>query len=444
MYRPAAKGVNRRAHLNGSPGERGGPGAYNSDTVRTWPAAKRVCGAALLAQVVLGCDVAHAQGLPSEPIVLGHGRVVISGDVSITASCAHAEGGAACTGDTGYFNYSDYDESTLRMARVGLSTAVRLGDRLTALADVRMENTHGPRPYGLYLRLRPFSGRDFDIQAGRIPSTFGAFARRAYSTDNLLPGYPLAYQYLLSLRPDALPASGEDLIRMRGRGWLSSFPIGNQTPEAGLPLADAFRWDTGVQAHGTIGWLEAAGSVTTGSLAHPLFQDDNAGKQVAGRVAARPVPGLIAGASVSRAPYVTATAARFAGVRSHEFVQQVFGADLEYSRDHYLVRFEGVLGTFDLPTIEPRLRARGTLVEGRYKITPRMHAAARLDHLGFNTIAGAGRNATWEAPVTRWEVGGGYALQRNMQLRASFQRNTRDGGRVRTLNAVAAQVLYWF
>ena len=36
---------------------------------------------------------------------------------------------------------------------------------------------------------------------------------------------PLGYQYLTSLRYDALPASADELLNMRGRGWLSSFSI---------------------------------------------------------------------------------------------------------------------------------------------------------------------------------------------------------------------------
>lgn len=384
-----------------------------------------------------------AQDLPSGPIVLAGGRVTLGGDASLTASCSHAEGAADCTADTGFFNYSDYENSTLRMVRIGLSTAVRIGSRVSALAEVRLENGEAPHPYGAYVRVRPFEHRDFDIQAGRIPHTFGAFARRAYSTDNPLIGYPLTYQYLTSLRPDALPSGPDDLIRMRGRGWLSSFPIGNPAPAAGLPIADAFRWDTGVQAHGSAGWLEAAGSITTGSLSHPLFRDDNSGRHLAARAAVKPRAGLVLGFSASRAPYATSQAASAGGLHAEDFVQRALGADVEYSRDHYLVRFETVASAYDLPTIEPRLHALGTMLEGRYKLTPRIHAAARLDHLGFNTITGTIRTTTWEAPVTRWEVGGGYALQRNLQLRVAFQRNTRDGGRVRTLSALAAQLLYW-
>ncbi len=67
---------------------------------------------------------------------------------------------------------------------------------------------HGDRlqPFALFARIRPWPARRFDIQVGRIPPTFGAFGRSAYGTANMLIGTPLAYQYLTSLRPDALPA----------------------------------------------------------------------------------------------------------------------------------------------------------------------------------------------------------------------------------------------
>ncbi len=401
----------------------------------------------LLLLMFLALCTAHAveaQGLPAEPIVFGNGRVVVSGDVSMTFSCAHAPGAAACTQDPGYFNFADYNDSTLRMVRAGLSTSVRLGRKLTALGDLRLENAHTPRPYGFYLRYRPFEQRDFDIQGGRIPSTFGAFARRAYSTDNPLIGYPLAYQYLTSLRYDALPQSVDDVLRMRGRGWLSSFPLGDQTPEAGMPLANAFRWDTGLQAHASGGMVEATASLTAGSLAHPIFHENNSGKQVAARISVKPATGLVAGVSASRAPYVTSDTAAAANASARDFVQTALGADLEYSRDHYLVRFEALSAAYDLATLEPQLRALATMVEGRYKLTPRIHVAARLDHLGFNAVSSPTRTDAWEAPVTRWEVGGGYALQRNANLRLSVQHNSREGGRVRSMTALSAQLLYWF
>jgi hypothetical protein len=74
-----------------------------------------------------------------------------------------------------------------------------------------------------------------------------------YGSSNILIGQPLAYQYLTSIRADALPATPDDLLRMRGRGWLSNFPSATPTPGPGLPLVNTSRWDTGVQAHGVTG-----------------------------------------------------------------------------------------------------------------------------------------------------------------------------------------------
>ena len=50
----------------------------------------------------------------------------------------------------------------------------------------------------------------------------------------------------------------------------------------------------------------------------------------------------------------------------------------------------------------------------------------------------------WDAPVTRVEAGVGYYLQRNLVVRATAQRNWRDGGRVHDRTFLSAQLAYWF
>src|SRR4029079_7173832 len=100
---------------------------------------------------------------------------------------------------------------------------------------------------------------DFAVNIARVPPTSAALPRHAYAADNPLIGYPLAYQYLTSIRSDALPISTDELVRMRGRGWLSSFSVGNPGEDRGVPLANAFRWDTGVQVHAGTEAIEATG-----------------------------------------------------------------------------------------------------------------------------------------------------------------------------------------
>src|SRR5207245_6807279 len=102
----------------------------------------------------------------------------------------------------------------LRMVRVAVSGMWRPSGRAAVVTELRSENLKRVIPYALYVRVRPLKGRALDVQAGRIPPVFGAFGRRSYGADNPLIGYPLAYQYLTSMRPDAIPATADDLLFM--------------------------------------------------------------------------------------------------------------------------------------------------------------------------------------------------------------------------------------
>jgi hypothetical protein len=403
---------------------------------------KLVRRAALFAVLALGHSVpARPQAIPSEPITFAEGRVTVGGDVSVSVGSE----------DTGFFNYTDYEHSALRLFHADLTTSIGMGGHFSLLGELSTENGDHPEAYALYLRIRPWIDRPFDIQAGRVPPTFGAFGRHVYSTDNPLIGYPLAYQYLTSLRPDALPLNADELLSMRGRGWLSQFSIGNREPAAGLPLVTAFRWDTGVQVHTASALVDLTAAITAGTLSNPLFKDDNSGQQIAGRVTVHPIAGLLLGASAARGPFVSNTAARGAVGDGHDgaFTQTAFGGDVEYSHAYYVVRAEAVFSEWKvplvgMPVIDTPLRALGTYVEGRYKVRPGLYVAARADHLGFSEVTGSLGPQTWDAPVTRIEIGGGYSIQRNLLLKLSCQHNTRDGGRVTGSTLAAAQLQFWF
>lgn len=97
-----------------------------------------------------------------------------------------------------------------------------------------------------------------------------------------------------------------------------------------------------------------------------------------------------------------------------------------------------------MPAIDRPLVATSIMFEGRYKVAPGAYVAARTDRLSFSTIAGSLRSNTWEADTWRVEIGGGYSIRRNILAKGSWQRNGRDGGRVRHDTMLAAQVLYWF
>lgn len=389
--------------------------------------------------LILTASDLRAQALPAGPLSFGDGRVIVAADASLTSS-THDDRGA-------WFNYTDYEHNVLRLIRFGVSASVRITDRVALLGEVRTENGDRLEPYAGYIRVRPWKNRAFDIQAGRIPPIFGAFSRRAYAADQPLIGYPLAYQYLTALRPDAIPATADDLVRMRGRGWLASYPLGELTPDRGMPLVTAFRWDTGVEVRAGSTPLSVSAAVTNGTLSDPRGRDNNGGKQVSGRLEWRPAAGFILGASGAHGPYLADAVKAFTvGRVASPFTagtQQAFGIDAEYSRDRWLARGEVIRSRWGVPTLSFSPSAVGMFAEARYKIWPGLFVAGRVDRLTFSTIRNGGRTLTWDAPVSRFEGGLGFYIQRNLLIKGAYQRNWRDGGRVRGLGTGALQLQFW-
>lgn len=377
-----------------------------------------------------------AQSWPEGPVVVelgAAGRLVVGGEASAAAGRKDT---------TGFFNYTGYEHNTLRLVRLALAARWQPAGRVAVLGDLRSENFEAPRAYALYVRLSPFDGVPLDVQAGRIPPVFGRFARHAYAADNPLIGYPLAYQYLTSLRADAVPGTPADLLRMRARGWRLSYPVGNSAAAPGLPVISAFRYDTGVQARYAPGIFDLAAAVTTGTLSNPRTGDDNGGRQIALRAGAQPVAGLIAGVSASRGAWLSdAVVPSDAG---SAYRQDALGLDAEYSRGRWLVRGELIQSRWRLPAIASALTARTGFAEGRMRVHPRAFIAARVDRLDFSQLASAGTAQTWDAPVTRVEAGAGWYFRRNLVAKAAWQHNWRDGGRQRQASFISGQMLFWF
>ena len=393
----------------------------------------------LIALVLLcAAPAARAQELPSGPVSLAHGRIVIGTDVSMSWTPQDDTDGA-------WFNYTDYEHNALRLFRAAISADVRLNDHVSFLTELRSENGDALKPYALYVRMRPWRSRPIDIQAGRIPPTFGAFPRREYGAGNPLIGYPLAYQYLTPVRPDALPASTDDVFRMRTRGWRPIYPIGSLALATGMPLITAFRWDTGVQVRIGESSLNGSVAITNGTASDPRTRDNNGGKQIAGRVQWQPSVALTLGASGATGAYVDDAALASATIpqgtaRSR---QQALGADAEFSRDHWVLRGEFIWNRWQVPTLAPPLDAISVFVEGRYKILPGVFVASRIDRLGFTDIVSSSGTATWDARVTRLETGAGVYIRRNLLAKGSYQYNWRDGGLVPKLGLFAAQLHFW-
>ena len=352
-------------------------------------------------------------------------------------------------GDDGYFNATDYQHDALRLFRLSLSVELRAGPKVSLLTEAVSENMDA-RIRALYLRVTPLENRAFDLQAGLIPPVFGAYPRRAYGDDSPLIGFPLVYQYLTTMRADAVPTGADDLLAVRGRGWYVPYPSGSFPPGPGLPVVSSTRWDTGVEVRVGRERIEAAVAVTRGTLCDPRVRDDNDRPQVAGRVALRPSPAFTVGLSGARGAYLARSVTdSLAPDQQRSYKQDALGLDLEHARGHLVLQAEVVASWWDLPpvgapAIEHPLRTIGAYIEGRYKLAPGWTVGARVDRLASSTLQGSARTDTWDANVTRVEGGVAWTPRRHVSLRAVYQYNWRDTARYSREGFLAGQLGLWF
>ncbi|MEZ5416919.1 MAG: hypothetical protein R2708_06200 [Vicinamibacterales bacterium] len=370
------------------------------------------------------------------------GRVAVAGEVTATYGSS----------DPGFFNYATYAYDPLRNVRVLIDASVRPSRGVELLAQLRTDGLSEARLAALYVRLRPWQRHDVDLQVGRVPTAFGLFGRNGYGSDATLVGRPLAYSYLLSLRRDALPASAADLIRMRGRGWLSEFPLGNPAPDRGLPIVNADTWDTGAQVRLGLGRLEWAGAVTVGSLGSPRLNDDNDARSLTTRLVVHAAPGVTFGASAARGGYLDRRVAPdlSTGQQVETFTQRAGGADVEVSAGRWLARGEVLVSRWDVPAFTAdagamTLGATAGWAEGRVRVLPGLDLGARIERLSFSEIDTAAGRLPWEAAVTRVETGVAWVPARHVRVKVAAQRNRRPaGGRIRHDTLLAAQLGLWF
>lgn len=396
---------------------------------------------------LLAAASASAQWLPAQPVTWLGGRLVVSGDASIAYATSHH--------DT-YFNFGDYQSDTMRLVRIGLGTTLRLAPRVAVVADVRAEGEVSGEywhayPVSLFLQARPVRASSLAVSAGIVQPVFGAFTQRRYGSDNLLIGYPLSYQYTTAVRADALPATADEVLKNRARGWAPHYSIGSTGPVSGLPLVNTTGWSPGLMVSaGSASWTGRV-AVTRGGLAAAGSSDWNGRWEITGRGEYRPTAGLVLGVSGAHGAFVDESLSPVVQTATGNRAprETAFGADVEYSWGYWLVRAETIVHSrrypdFSAPHLADALTTIAFEAEARYKLRPGLYAAARMGGLWFGSLQGSTKTASWDADVTRLETGLGWSYSRNVMVKAVYQYNRRDSVRKPSLHLGALQLVVKF
>ena len=291
------------------------------------------------ALMVCAASAAGAQELPSRPISLAGGRITLGTDLSVSTTPQDDRRRVV-------------QLHRLRAQRAAAAAAGRRSptcgssDRVSFLTELRSENGGRVEPYALYVRLRPWRTRAVDIQAGRIPPTFGAFSRRDYGAGNPLDRVSAR----LPVPHVDSAGCGAGHVRRRdphARAGLAA-ELSHWLARRRAGLAARHRISVGYRCAGP-GRRHQAECERGGDQWHGIRS-----RALATTTAASRFPGAFSGSRPSRsrsaAPRraartwptrVLASATSIAG--NSRSAQQALGLDAEYSRDHWLVRSEADL-----------------------------------------------------------------------------------------------------
>ena len=401
----------------------------------------------LLAAILVTPAAAGAQVLPATPLTLFDGRLVVTGSVAVSAGTAD---------DRSYYNLAGYDIDLLRAAQAQVSASWRLSSRVAVVADVYgvtpSDRWHlEAYPTSLYLQWQPMRSRRLTLRGGIVPPAFGGFLQRRYGVDNPLIGYPLTAHYATTIRPDAVPATADELLRKRAFGSVVRYSVGATNRDAGLPLVNAFGWNPGVGVGFEAGRLRGEVTLTRGGIANHWTDKHHGSWEGSGRVQASFGPGLVVGASLAYGSFLDSSLDTIvAAARANRHPRETaVGLDAEYSVGYWIVRAEitasrHTLPALGAPLLDGALWATGVDGEVRYKLAPGFYLAARASHLAFSRVDGSRGSDTWDANVGRVELGAGYSITRNVLLKVSHQYQTRDATWFPSRHSTAGQVSLWF
>jgi hypothetical protein len=199
--------------------------------------------------------------------------------------------------------------------------------------------------------------------------------------------------------------------------------------------------------------VDLAAAVTRGAPARPVVKETNSGLQYSGRAGLMFPEGVTVGLSAARGEWIDQTVLDLKPLASGvTTTETVVGADASVERGHWIVRAEAMHVGFGLPianapTFTSPVNANVGFIEARYRFLSRWQVAARAEKLTFSTVRGtlfSGEATPWDAGVSRLEGTAGLRVTRTIELRAGYQYNWRDAGRVKKLGFPTMQLLYWF
>lgn len=312
-----------------------------------------------------------------------------------------------------------------------------VGERIYGLAELRVDRGAAPaaidveaRVEQLFLRVQPLASPHFALQAGKFANPFGAWAARHFTDADPLIRPPLPYDYRTLVAPSFAPSSLDNFLdwratagdrRFRGAPviWDVPYPWGGMLVAGVGAVGARFAATSSAPSSGPAQWgLEGE------RLRNPTLTAA-AGVQL--------TPELVLGGGWSRGPYLDPQVGNPIpdGADFRDFVQEVFGLDVAFTRGRHALRAEAFFNRWEVPNVPDDPRDISWYAEGSTRLLPGLFAAARYGEIHFNRMGGGTpahpQPARWDFTQRRLQIGAGYRIVGNAELRAEYSINRTAG-----------------
>jgi hypothetical protein len=308
-----------------------------------------------------------------------------------------------------------------------LSGDARIAENVAASGTVNINERSQIAFEYLTIRLTNLTSLGLNFQIGRFDLPFGNLGERRYPRRNPLFGLPLIHDYRTALPDNVVNAS--EVLAARGTG-------------TGMRVLDLGMYDLGVMVSGSIGILDYAFAVSTGTVSAVTYGLGNSNGDMSKiiRLAITPMTGLTIGGAYAWGAYLDDPApSPVHPIDINAYIQKSLELDFDYSAGHFVLNGEGVYTIYPVPfeTREGRCKVIGYNVEGKYTVMPRVYVALRLGGLRFGEAQLESAMQPWDYDVDEYEGGIGYFFDRDVLCKL-VRRETRTLGGTRPNDSLTA------
>jgi class 3 adenylate cyclase len=315
-------------------------------------------------------------------------------------------------------------------ARLRLFLDAFVGDRVYASVEGRADRGDEPtaddftaRLQQAFLRVRVWDGADLHLQAGQFTTPFGNHPSRRRTEADPFIRPPLAYDHPTVMRPHEVPVDEDELL-----GWKDD----PASRALGVPAVWGTPYPTGAMLMGAWRTLDfRVAMVNSAPSAEPDQWKPSApfGSAQIIRLGWQVVPSLHLGVSQATGPWIRE------GVddpfpdaedpvpedRFRSYKQKLLGVETTFTRGMVELRGEVLMDQWGVPEMDEDPKELAWYAEGKVKSAGGLFGAVRVGAIHFGDMTGSGGTAEpWDYDIQRLQVGAGYRLARNLEIRGEY------------------------